>query len=108
VTRSRRPAASEERLDELIVQATVDCYNEEERVTGLFTMLEDNLAVPFKTSLLGITVTVASVELTLNDQIVAICHRDGLRQAIPILDLPLPAPAPEGAEWIEAYRRWLS
>lgn len=22
-------------------------------------------------------------------------------------DLPLPTPAPDGAEWIEAYRRWL-
>jgi hypothetical protein len=29
-----------------------------------------------------------------------------LRQAIPILDLPLPTPPPDGAEWIEAYRHW--
>jgi hypothetical protein len=27
-------------------------------------------------------------------------------QAIGILDLPLPAPPPAGAEWIEAYRHW--
>ena len=27
-------------------------------------------------------------------------------QRIPILDLPLPTPPPEGAQWIEAYRRW--
>jgi hypothetical protein len=47
------------------------------------------------------------MDLTDTNQIVAICQRDGLRQAIPILDLPLPAPAPRGAEWIEAYRRWL-
>jgi len=26
---------------------------------------------------------------------------------VPILDVQLPAPPPEGAEWIEAYRRWL-
>lgn len=27
-------------------------------------------------------------------------------QALPILELPLPSPPPEGAEWIEAYRQW--
>jgi len=107
VTSLRRPTNSDARLDELIEQATVDCYNEEEQVTGLFTMIEDNLAVPFETSVLGVGVTVASVDLTDTNQIVAICQRDGLRQAIPILDLALPAPAPEGAEWIEAYRRWI-
>ena len=107
MTRPREQTASDARLDALIEEATVDCYNEEEQVTGLFTMLEGNLAVPFQTSVLGVSVTVASVDLTDNNEIVAICQRDGLRQAIPILDLPLPAPAPDGAEWIDAYRRWL-
>lgn len=107
MTSSRRPTDSDAPLDELIDRATVDCYNEDEQITGLFTMIEDNLAVPFQTSVLGISVTVKSVELTDHNQIVAICHRNGLRQAIPILDLPPPAPAPPGAEWIEAYRRWL-
>jgi hypothetical protein len=93
----RRPTNSDARLDELIEQATVDCYNEEEHVPGLFTMIEANLAVPFETSVLGVGVTVASVNLTDTNQIVAICQRDGLRQAIPILDLALPAPAPAGA-----------
>lgn len=101
-----RPAISRAGLDALIEEATVDCYNEEEQVTGLFTMLEEHLALPFETSVLGMTVTVTHVDLTVNDQIVAICRRDGVKQAIPILELPLPAPAPDGAEWIEAYRRW--
>lgn len=68
-------------------------------------MIEDNLAVPFETLVLGVSVTVASVDFTESGQIMAICSRDKLRQAIPILDLPLPTPA--GAEWIEAYRHWL-
>ena len=38
--------------------------------------------------------------------IVAICQRDGVRQAIPLLELPLPAHTPGGAEWIEVYRHW--
>ena len=107
MTRSRRSTASDARLDELIEEATVDCYNEEEQITGLFTMIEEHLAVPFQTAMLGLTVTVAKVDLTVNDEIVAICCRDGHKQAIPILYLPLPALPPDGAEWIEAYRRWL-
>ena len=47
MTSLRRPTNSDARLDELIEQATVDCYNEEEQITGLFTMIEDNIAVPF-------------------------------------------------------------
>lgn len=69
-------------------------------------MLEEHLALPFKTTVLGMTVTVTRVDLTVSDQIVAICRRDCVKQAIPILDLPVPAPAPDGAEWIKAYRRW--
>jgi hypothetical protein len=107
MTSSRRPTTSDDRLNALIEQATVDCYDEDEQLTGLYTMIEDNLGLPFQTSVLGVSVTVAKVHLTDNHQIMAICQRDGLRQAIPILDLPLPAPAPRGAEWIEAYRRWL-
>ena len=105
--RALRPTISKAELDALIEEATVDCYNEEEQVTGLFTMLEEHLALPFQTTVLGLSVTVTRVDLTGNDQIVAICRRDGVKQVIAILDLPVPARAPDGAEWIEAYRRWL-
>jgi hypothetical protein len=43
--------------------------------------------------------------LTTGNEIVAICRRDNHKQTIAILELPLPDPAPDGAEWIEAYRR---
>jgi hypothetical protein len=91
----------------MIEEATVDCYNESELVTGWFTMIEDNLAVPFETAVLGAQVTVERIDLSRSEQIVAICKRGQERQALPILDLPLPSPRPQGADWIEAYRRWL-
>ena len=91
----------------MVAEATVDCYNDGECVTGLYTMLEEHLATPFQTSVLGVDVTVAKVDLTADDMIVAVCTRGRSRQRIPILDLPLPEPPPEGAEWIEAYRHWL-
>ena len=94
---SSRSAISKAELDALIEEATVDCYNEAEQVTGLFMMLEDHLALPFETSVLGMTVTVAKVDLTVDDEIIAICRRDGHKQAISILELPLPAPVPDGS-----------
>lgn len=108
MARRSRPALGAAKLDELIEQATVDCYNDEsEQVTGLFTMIEDHLVLPFEMTVLGVPVTVARVDVTTTDQIVAICTREGHRQTIPILELPLPDPVPDGWEWVEAYRRWV-
>ncbi|GAA1021629.1 hypothetical protein Aple_072310 [Acrocarpospora pleiomorpha] len=93
-------------LDELIAQAIVDAYDEHEQLSGFHVMIEDNLAVPFETTVLDIPVTVKKIEHQLGTGIAAICHRGRHRQAIGILDLPLPEPRPAGAEWIDAYRRW--
>ncbi len=94
-------------LDALIAQATVDCYDKSECVTGFYTEFEEHLAVPFQTVVLGVDVTVAGIDLTDDEQIVAVCIRGPSTQRIPILDLPLPTPHPDGVEWIEAYRRWV-
>ncbi|MEK6594580.1 MAG: calcium-binding protein [Pseudomonadota bacterium] len=82
-------------LDKLIEEATTDAYNESEQAGGFFTMIEENLAVPFVTQVLGQEVTVAKIDITKRDEIVAICARGKVTQAIPILDLPMPGPRPE-------------
>ena len=86
-------------LDKLIEEAITDAYNESEQVGGFFAMIEENLALPFVTRVLGQEVTVAKVDITQRDQIIAICSRGNATQAIPILDLPMPDPRPEGVEW---------
>ena len=96
---------SQAELDALIDEATIDCYDEGEKLGGFAVMIEDNLAIPFETTVLGVTVTVEEIDQT-ESGIVAICVRGKHRQAIPILDLPLPDPPPQGAEWIAAYRGW--
>ncbi len=96
---------SKARLKELIEQAIVDAYCEEEQVGGFFTMIEQYLALPFRVKVFGV-VDVEKVDMTLDGQIVAICRRGKTRQKIPILDLPLPTPASAGVEWIVAYRHW--
>lgn len=93
-------------LDQLIEEATVDAHDESEQVTGLYTMLEEHLEFPFQTRVLGVDVSVEGIDLTEAEQIVVVCLRDGARQKIGILDLPLPSPPPGGSEWIQAYRRW--
>ncbi|HSP97425.1 MAG TPA: calcium-binding protein [Candidatus Dormibacteraeota bacterium] len=108
--RSRRPARaprlSQAKLAILVEEAIVDAYNDIEQATGLFTMIEDHLALPFETAILGASVLVERVEINDGSAIVAICRRGRERQKIPILDLPLPSPAPKGYEWIAAYRFW--
>ena len=93
-------------LDQLIEEATIDAYGESEQLMGFYTKIDDELARPFSTEVLGVPVTVERIDLTEHDEIVAICQRGRHRQSIPVLDLPLPSPPPEGTEWIEAYRRW--
>jgi hypothetical protein len=105
-SRTNLASLSKARLKELIEQAIVDAYGEEEQVGGFFTMIEEYLALPFRVKVLGVDADVEKVDMTLDGQIVAICHRGKTRQQIPILDLPLPTPAPAGVEWIAAYRHW--
>ncbi|HEY7300919.1 MAG TPA: calcium-binding protein [Xanthobacteraceae bacterium] len=101
-----RPIASTRQLDKLIEEATVDAYGEEEQATGFFTMIDENLALPFRTRVLGIEVSVVGVEMDNDGRIKAVCENAGKQQRIDIIDLPLPSPSSSGAEWIAAYRRW--
>jgi len=57
----------------MIDEATVDAYGQSEQLGGFYTMIEEHLAVPFETTLLGVPVTVSGVDLTERDEIVAIC-----------------------------------
>lgn len=94
------------RLDELIEEALVDANGESEQATGFYTMLENDLRLPFETQILGVSATVESIDITEDDQLVAVCRAGNKRQRISLSELPLPSPPPAGAEWIAAYRYW--
>ena len=64
-----------------------------------YTMIEDHLAVPFATQVLGVEVSVVGVEMDDNGSLKAMCERNGKRQLIGLIDLQLPKPPPSGAEW---------
>ena len=93
-------------LDALINDALADANGESEQRTAFYTMIQEHLAVPFECKVLGLTVTVERIDLTDDEQIVAICRHGRSKQAISVLDLPIPTLPPSGAEWIAAYRRW--
>lgn len=92
----RPPKPSKDNLERLVEEATVDAYGESEQACGFYTMLENDLELPFNTVVLGAEVTVERLDLTDNDQIVVMCRRrtGKERQRLPILDLPLPDPPP--------------
>jgi hypothetical protein len=100
------PEPSDEELNALVEEATVDAYGDDEQLGGFAGMIENDLEVPFETTVLGVTVTVQKVIQT-ESGIVADCVHDAYHQAISVLDLPLPEP-PKGAQWIAAYRHWTS
>jgi hypothetical protein len=100
------PRLSKARLNELVEEALVDACGESEQVTGFYTMMENDLRLPFETQILGMTVIVEGIDITEDDQLVAVCRKDNSKQRISISELPLPSPLPQGAEWIAAYRYW--
>jgi hypothetical protein len=99
------PSLSKARLEALIEEAVVDAYGDEEQTGGFFMMIEEHLALSFSVSILGVEAVVEKVDMT-RDGRIAVCKRDGVKQRIEILDLPLPKPIPAGAEWIAAYSHW--
>jgi len=105
-TRRERWPPSPAALSRLLEEAIVDAYGDDEQLVAVFTRLEESLRVPFGVSILGVEATVARVDLTDAGEIVAVCRRGRAKQTVPILDLSLPRPRPEGAEWIEVYRRF--
>lgn len=86
----------------MVEEAIVDVYGDDEQLVGFHTMIEDNLALPFTTRVLGIEVSVEGIKLA-DRGIVARCVRGTHRQLIQVLGLPLPDPPRRGWEWIAAY-----
>jgi hypothetical protein len=70
-------------------------------------MIENTLALPFKTTVLGVPVSVERIHLTYGRRLSLSAAAGACARLVPLLDLPLPSPPPAGTEWIAAYRHWL-
>jgi len=71
-----------ERLQELLGEATVDCYNEEEEFWGMFCTLEDRLSFPLQ----------------------ARVRKSGQEYTVALSEAEILEPDPVSAEWLAMYR----
>lgn len=96
-----------ERLRELIEEATVDCYGEDEQHSGLLTMIQDEVVCPFRAKVIGEEVTVTDFEWPREGYgLYVVCERQGKKHKVDINSLEWVKPYPKGFEWIEAYLLW--
>ncbi len=102
--------SNEERLKELIAEATVDCYGEEEEYWGIWTMLEDELDYPLSATLIGEKVKLIGLDSAASSShrgIVARVRRKGQTYRVSLADLQITNPDSHSAEWLAAYQYWL-
>ena len=94
-------------LEALIVEITVDCYGEEEELTGFLAYLEDALERPVEATVVGVPVTIVGVDCPAGALrgLVARCRRDGAEYEVSLLDVMLPRGS-ELARVLAAYRCW--
>jgi hypothetical protein len=99
----------QKRLEELLEQATVDCYDEEEEFTGVLNTLDDSLSFPLQAEAMGEPVEVIGLDSrrsSLRKGIVARVRKGGREYSIGLADLHFIDPDPASAEWLEMYRYW--
>ena len=98
------------RFRELLEEATLDCYGEEEEFTGVLSTLDDNLHYPLRATLAGVPVVVQGLDdrrSSLRRGIVAEVERDGQREYVGLAELTFVDLDPDSAEWLEMYNRWM-
>ena len=63
------PSLSNAKLEALIEEAVVDAYGEDEQIVGLLTMMQEHLALPFSTNILGVEAVVEKVDMIESTQL---------------------------------------
>ena len=80
-TAPRRLRIPPARVDGMIEEAIVGAYTEGEQAVGFHATVEQHLAVPFETVVLGAPVTVKKIDVTVRGELVAVCYREPARKA---------------------------
>ena len=101
---------NEERLNELIAEAVVDCYDYQEEFWGMLATLEMELRFPFAAFALGEFVSVVGIDEGHSNErrgIMVAIQKDGDDYSFPLAELHLSSEAdPHNVEWIAAYKLW--
>jgi hypothetical protein len=98
-----------EKLEALIEEATVDCYDEHEQFWGMLATLQDALHFPFPAFVLGEFVTVTGIDEGHSNErrgIMVAIEKDGDEYSFPLAELQSGNADEHNAEWIAAYKLW--
>jgi hypothetical protein len=97
---------NEARLQELLDEATIDCYGEEEEFAGLLLSLDEPITFPLMAELAGTKVEVLGLdEATSNPYrgIRARVRRNDKEYLASLADLEFDNPDETSAEWLALY-----
>ena len=100
---------SEERLQELLEEAIVDCYDEEEEFVGMLISVDENVAWPLTAELAGARVEVlglAESSSSARRGIVARIRRGGKEYQAALADLTFGDVDESSGEWLAMFRWW--
>ena len=95
------------RLEALLEEATVDCYNEEEQFWGVLYTLDSRLSFPLQARVLGETVTLVGLNdgrSGLRRGVMARVRKGDQEYTVALSELEILDPDPVSAEWLAAYR----
>lgn len=97
------------RLEKLIEEATIDCYDETEEFEGMVVTLTDELQFPVKATALGDPVTVLGIDSKTSFErgIMATVDKAGTQYAFPLSELDFIDLDESNEEWIAAFNYWM-
>ena len=101
---------SEEELDQMIRDAAVDCYNDDEVFMGILYTLQDELSFPFEAKALGDTVAVTDIDDRSSGRgrgVVAKVEKQGKTYTIGLGDLEID-PDSVNSKWFRMLHYWNS
>lgn len=93
-------------LDELIAEITVDCYGEDEELTGFECAFDERATLPCPGTVIGEEVQVLSIATHIGRrELIATCEHRGCRYHLALLDVELQTDSVT-EHLLAAYRQW--
>jgi hypothetical protein len=100
---------SKTELEQLLEEAMVDAYGDEEQFASIVVTLDDNLPFPFDAKMIGETVEVIGIDEQRSDLgrgVIAIIRKNGKEYRVALSELEAPANF-KGLQWLEMYEYFI-
>jgi len=94
-------------LDSLIAEITVDCYDEDEALTGFENAFDEGAHFPIQATLIGQQIEIVAISTRKGRrELIATCQHAGQEHHIALLDTSI-HPTHPASRLLNAYRYWL-